>query len=610
MGENTFVTLDGTSTDPNPGDTLTYKWEQIGGTAVTLNPDPSSGFSSNPMATFTAPSTEGTLTFLLTVYDGDFAVSKQVNVKVVETNHPPVADAGQPQTVPEGGPASLDGSGSYDQDSDSLTFQWMQTAGPTVSNLVGATTSSPSFVAPTFGGLGGSVTFQLIVKDSHGASSAPSFVTVSVYPNRPPMPHAAGSPQTVDERTGVVSLNGTATDADNNVLTFLWEQVSGPAVSLTYPDQNDPSKATFIAPEVPCGGDQVVMKVTVNDGYIDAFDYVTISINNVNRTPTADVGSDQNVSEGDPVTLNGSNSNDLDADAILGFTWTQTDGPAVMLSDASAAAPTFTAPTVGGGDPSASVDLKFHLVVTDGCGGLAQTDTNVHVANIPHSPIASAAGPATANEGGSTVMLDGSGSYDPDNDTLTYVWTPPAGITLSDIHAQKPTFVTGWVLADTPLKFKLTVSDPYGGSSCAYWTVTVLNINTPPTLVNPRAEVPVLWPPDHRLVPVHILGVVDPDQPPYNATITINSVTQDEPTNGLGDGDTPVDAIITHNTGSDDTLLLRAERSGKGDGRVYHVCFTAADPEGSVLGCVDVMVPHDKRTDPAKNSGQNYNSTK
>jgi len=57
-------------------------------------------------------------------------------------------------------------------------------------------------------------------------------------------------------------------------------------------------------------------------------------------------------------------------------------------------------------------------------------------------------------------------------------------------------------------------------------------------------------------------------------------------------------------------VLLRAERSGKGDGRVYHICFTAADPEGSVSGCVDVIVPHDKKTDPAKDSGGKYNSTK
>ena len=101
VGENTLVTLDGsTSTDPNntisdPNhDTLTYKWEQVGGTPVVLNPDPASGFSSSPVATFTAPGVSTTLTFRLTVSDGDFEVSQEVNVAVVETNHPPTADAG------------------------------------------------------------------------------------------------------------------------------------------------------------------------------------------------------------------------------------------------------------------------------------------------------------------------------------------------------------------------------------------------------------------------------------------------------------------------------------------------------------------------------------
>ena len=169
------------------------------------------------------------------------------------------------------------------------------------------------------------------------------------------------------------------------------------------------------------------------------------------------------------------------------------------------------------------------------------------------------------------------------------------------------------------MTFQLTVTDPYVGmdgdvASVASVTVMVLNINTPPIIVNPRADMPVLWPPDHRMVQVNILGVIDSDQPPYNATITINKVTQDEPTNGLGDGDTPLDAIITHNPGGDDTLLLRAERSGKGDGRVYRITFTASDPETTALGTnptgtIKVMVPHDKKTDIAVESGGMYDST-
>jgi hypothetical protein len=100
---------------------------------------------------------------------------------------------------------------------------------------------------------------------------------------------------------------------------------------------------------------------------------------------------------------------------------------------------------------------------------------------------------------------------------------------------------------------------------------------------------------------VRILGVVDPSN---NATITINSVKQDEPTNGLGDGDTAIDAIV-----NGDSVMLRAERSGNGNGRVYHVCFTAADLEGSVSGCVKVVVPKSKKTDIAVDGGSLYDST-
>jgi hypothetical protein len=169
-----------------------------------------------------------------------------------------------------------------------------------------------------------------------------------------------------------------------------------------------------------------------------------------------------------------------------------------------------------------------------------------------------------------------------------------------------PMFSTPWVSADTPLKFKLTVSDGYDGTSIAYVTVTVINWHTPPNVANARVDVPVLWPPDHKMLPVQILGVVKPS----DDNVTITGVTQDEPTNGLGDGDTPTDATIHHNDApNNDDVNLRAERSGKGDGRVYKVFFTVTDPEQTAQGVVKVMVPHDKKTDAAIDSGGMYDST-
>jgi hypothetical protein len=131
--------------------------------------------------------------------------------------------------------------------------------------------------------------------------------------------------------------------------------------------------------------------------------------------------------------------------------------------------------------------------------------------------------------------------------------------------------------------------------------IRVQNINDPPLASAAQPTVASLWPPNHQMVAVGITGVTDPNN---NATITITGVTQDEPTNGLGDGDTAIDAVIN----GDGTVLLRSERSGKGDGRVYRVSFTASDLEGSTSGVVKVFVPHSVKK-PAIDSLSIFNST-
>jgi hypothetical protein len=608
--EGDTVTLDGSgSSDPNNNDTLTYTWEQTGGTHVDLTPSGSN-------ATFVAPAVSAqqgsiTLDFQLTVSDGQLSDTKPISVTVSHVNQTPVADAGLDQMVPELSSACLDGSGSYDPDgnTDSLTYAWTQVGGPSVT-LDNANTSQPCFDTPNVVPGGVDLHFQLTVTDSHTASSSDTVLVHVNYVNHPPTARA-GDDQAVNEDDPVHLDGSFSTDPDGNPLTYAWSQVSGPPVTIV-PDPVDPSKVTFTAPQVPCGdGPPVVMRLTVDDTYEDGMrtDDVNITVHNVNHNPTANAGGNQNnISEGATVELHGLGD---DADpgeaALLTFQWNQTSGPDLGLLP-SGKDLSFTAPTIGGGDPDAFVELGFSLTVSDGCGGSTTTDPiTVHVANIPHAPLAVAqANPSSANEGSSTVQLDGSMSSDPDMDALTYTWEQTAGPAVTLVYSPgdtmhiMPSFVTPWVSADTPLTFKLTVSDWPGSTSSAYVTVTVINSHTPPDASHARADVGVLWPPDHKMAQVHILGVVNPNNDP----ITIDAVTQDEPTNGLGDGDTPIDAVITG-----DSVTLRAERSGNGNGRVYRVCFTVHDPEQDATGCVNVSVPKSKKTDVAIDSGGNYNST-
>jgi uncharacterized repeat protein (TIGR01451 family) len=128
-------------------------------------------------------------------------------------------------------------------------------------------------------------------------------------------------------------------------------------------------------------------------------------------------------------------------------------------------------------------------------------------------------------------------------------------------------------------------SDPNSGNNSSTVTTSV-NHNPVCTAASAGAD---LWSPNHKWVWRTISGVTDADGNPV--TIAITGIWQDEPTNGLGDGDTAIDGQI----GSGNAFAVRAERSGTGNGRVYHVSFSAGDGAGgSCTGSATIGVPHDQ----------------
>ena len=112
---------------------------------------------------------------------------------------------------------------------------------------------------------------------------------------------------------------------------------------------------------------------------------------------------------------------------------------------------------------------------------------------------------------------------------------------------------------------------------------------------------------DHKMHQVDITGVTDPDATYIMVTIEITAVTQDEPVNGLGDGDSSPDAVIQPGYPAD-SALIRAERSGTGNGRVYQIAFVADDGFESCTSQVGLAVPHSRKST-AVDDGQDYDST-
>ena len=91
-------------------------------------------------------------------------------------NQAPIADAGADQTVDEGTTVELDASGSSDPDGDSLSYDWTQTAGTSVS-LTDADTATPSFTAPDVG-TDETLGFEVTVSDGEASDSDVVNVTV------------------------------------------------------------------------------------------------------------------------------------------------------------------------------------------------------------------------------------------------------------------------------------------------------------------------------------------------------------------------------------------------------------------------------------------------
>jgi hypothetical protein len=235
-------------------------------------------------------------------------------------------------------------------------------------------------------------------------------------------------------------------------------------------------------------------------------------------------------------------------------------------------------------------------------GPLSKQDIYTAELRINLPPAADAGLPETAEctgVTGASVTLDGTGSSDPNGDPITFFWSAP-GIVFDDPTSATPTAT--FPLGSTDVT--LTVTDTSGETGSDDVVITVIDTTAPQMSLSVAKD--DLWPPNHQMVDVGLgLTVSDTCDPSPEVSIR---VTTDEPTataRGAGGRKHAPDAEII----GDDKVIMRAERSGRGDGRVYVIDITATEAAGNqATSSVAVSVDHDKKR-AAIDSGQNFDAT-
>ena len=441
------VTLAGSGTDPDAGDTLAYAWTQPGGGSVTLTG------AATATATFDAPgglTEDTTLVFALTVTDAE-GLSHQDQVSVtIEGPAPAALELLTAEVVSL--PQRHDGSTPFTFEivfSEEVAVGYRTVRDSVFEVTSGEVTyvrrySPPSnmrwviTVAPSSDGDVVLVLPSGRSCDSNGAvctsdgrmlSNRLELTVEGPAPAASPVVSSAGAFSVVEGSTAVGVLS--ATDADTEVADLVWSMAGGVDASrfslsasgvLAFSAAKD-----FEDPDDADSDGTYEVTVRVSDGQRAATGDVEVSLANRNEAPTADAGADQTgVAMSATVTLAGSGT-DPDAGDTLAYAWTQPGGGSVTLTGAATATATFDAP----GGLTEDATLVFALTVTD-AGGLSHQDQVSVTVEGPApaaSPVVSSAGAFSVVEGSTAVGV--LSATDADTEVADLVWSMAGGVDAS-----------------------------------------------------------------------------------------------------------------------------------------------------------------------------------
>ncbi|MEA1869044.1 MAG: PKD domain-containing protein [Euryarchaeota archaeon] len=285
------------------------------------------------------------------------------------------ADAGDDQQVSPGTMVDLDGSGSTG--TGTLTYNWTE----------GTVLSDQESFSHEFSI--GTHTITLTVSDSTGNVTDTVIVTVE---NHPPVADAGDDRVILPDTYIKLDASGSS-DPDGEIESYKWTE-----------DGEELSTRKSFNKIFDAGRHEITLRVTDND---DDTGEDTLEIL-VNCAPIADAGPDMTVPEGTLVHFNASNSSDPDGNTMY-YEWKE-DGIGIL-------------------NLAQSFDMilpigthNIMLTVTDGYGATAADRVEIEVTAVDQKPPIADAGSDQAVLVGTAVLLDASGSIDPDGEIVKYEW--------------------------------------------------------------------------------------------------------------------------------------------------------------------------------------------
>ena len=267
-----------------------------------------------------------------------------------------------------------------------------------------------------------------------GCDSGPSYQQNSIGQETLPV-SSITIEDTLSSPGSNVILDGRASrDPNGENLSYNWSFINKPVGSQTEIINENNIVASFI-PDVI--GEYIVQLLVNNGSNISTPSTITISVI-TNRRPIANAGDDRSINVESAIALDGSYSSDPDNDS-LNYQWrfvSKPSGNFAIFNNANYAIPQFYTSSAG--------EYVIELIVNDGeFDSLPDTITITAISSNTR-PIANA-GPDVAANTLNIVHLNGGGSFDADNDALSFNWQVTgkplsSSVSLTDADTVSPSF--------------------------------------------------------------------------------------------------------------------------------------------------------------------------